>query len=35
MRGNVVNASSDVRSLIVANLYDKVNLLLINNSFFD
>ena len=33
MRGNVVNASSDVRSLIVANLYDKVNLLLINNSF--
>ena len=33
MRGNIVNASSDVRSLIVANLYDELNSLLINNSF--
>ena len=32
MRGNIVNASSDVRSLIVGNLYDKLNSLLINNS---
>ena len=32
MRGNIVNASSDVRSLIVGNLYDKLKSLLINNS---
>ena len=33
MRGNIVNASSDARSLIVGNLYDKLKSLLINNSF--
>ena len=33
MRGNIVDASSDVRSLIVANLHDKLYSLLINNSF--
>ena len=33
MRGNIVNASSDARSLIVANLYHKLNSLVINNSF--
>ena len=32
MRGNIVNASSDARSLIVGNLYDKLKSLLINNS---
>ena len=33
MRGSIVDASSDVRSLIVANLHDKLYSLLINNSF--
>ena len=33
MRGNLANASSDIRSSTVANLHDMLNSLLINNSF--
>ena len=33
MRGNLANVSSDIRSLIVANLHDMLNSWLIDNSF--